>query len=334
MLPRAVLAPAKLNLRLKIEGLRPDNYHLLSMVNLTCDLCDYIKLEFNDAPHFTVTLQPDSYGLLPWIVDRRDSIKDEFEDASRNLATRAAKILFEFLELKGGLNIKISKGIPFGAGLGGGSSDAAAVLRAITQYYLSKNENISTDKTTYVINAVYKAAEIVGADVRYLIRGGLAHVSGIGEIIKNFVSPELNRLGLILVLPHIGTSTSEVFSYSRKKLEGSKIIPDKYLNEWFEKHSLFNNDSKLANPLSYSDLINIIDNDLEPAACEVLPLLGDIFTRLRGIDGIKVSLSGSGSTIMVFSTTSWSPEKRVYQTVMQVLSDLPVDLRMIRSYYI
>ena len=189
--PLSEKAYAKLNISLDVTARRSDGYHDMLMLMQTVSLCDEL------------TIMPERDGLvhavtsLPYVPGDR-----------RNLAVRAA---LKFLELVGdgerGLKISIRKNIPVGAGMAGGSADAAAVLRALDRAYgwpLSAEE-------------LCAAGEGVGSDVAFCLRGGTALASGRGEILKAL--PPLPPCCFVIVKPDFSISTPELFG----KLDSAKL---------------------------------------------------------------------------------------------------------------
>ncbi len=196
-------AYAKINLGLDITGRRSDGYHDLKMIMQTIDLHDVITIhaipEVNGSEEEGNILVTCSDSSLP--VD------------GRNLAFRAAKLLFSEFSITDSLEIDIIKNIPVAAGLGGGSADAAAVLKGVNEFFglgLSDGELME------------RGAEL-GADIPFLINGGTAMAQGIGEILEPLGAP----LGLtaIVAVPDIMVSTKEVYEeFDRKEFMG--VHPD------------------------------------------------------------------------------------------------------------
>ena len=116
-----------------------------------------------------------------------------------NLTFRAARLMFETFSLSGGLSIRLKKNIPQAAGLGGGSADAAAVLRGVNRLFELGETNESLESLGLGL----------GADVPFLIRGGTCLAEGVGEILTPLVSPEGFRV--LLAKPSVQVSTREVF---------------------------------------------------------------------------------------------------------------------------
>ncbi len=192
-------AYAKINLGLDITGRRSDGYHDLKMIMQTIDLHDVITIhaipEVNGSEEEGNILVTCNDSSLP--VD------------GRNLAFRAAKLLFTEFSITDNLEIDITKNIPIAAGLGGGSADAAAVLKGVNEFF-----GLGLSDT----DLMERGAEL-GADIPFLINGGTALAQGIGEIIEPLGAP----LGLtaIVAVPDIMVSTKEVYEeYDRKVFTG------------------------------------------------------------------------------------------------------------------
>ena len=176
-----VAAPAKINLFLHIVGRRPDGYHLLESLIVPIDWCD------------TIALSPRSDSEIV----RAGEVADV--DAADDLAIRAARALRDASGAREGVTIKIRKRIPQGAGLGGGSSDAASVLLALNRLWglrMSRRDLAAIGAT-------------LGADVAFFVEGGAAIARGIGEILTPVSIP---THWLALAIPPVRVSTKDVFA--------------------------------------------------------------------------------------------------------------------------
>src|SRR5713101_8468619 len=179
-----VRAYAKINLTLDVLGRRADGYHDLATVMQTVDLYDTICL----------TATEDSQIHLVC------SIPELSNDA--NLAVRAAQLLRQRLALRHGVLIELHKRIPVAAGLGGGSSDAAAVLRALQQWW----------QLPLPPSDLLNMAAALGSDVPFFLTGGLALCEGRGERVTTlapYLPPSMHWL--LLVKPALSVSTAAVF---------------------------------------------------------------------------------------------------------------------------
>jgi 4-diphosphocytidyl-2-C-methyl-D-erythritol kinase len=179
-----VTAHAKINLFLEITGKRPDGYHTLSTVFQTISLGD----ELTVAPAAKLSLTCSDRSLP---VDER------------NLAMRAALRLQAALKESRGAAIHLKKKVPTGAGLGGGSSDAACVLRALLKLW---GRRIG-------VSALEKLAVELGADVPFFLKGGICAATGIGEKLRPL--KPLPKTWLVLVYPGFGVSTKEAYAKVR-----------------------------------------------------------------------------------------------------------------------
>lgn len=178
-----VTARAKLNLSLDVLNKRPDGFHEMRMIMQSAALCDDLYVELRQPGFF---LADTNKSYIP---------RDE-----RNVAVRAAKVFLEATGVDAGVYINITKRIPVCAGLGGGSSDAAAVLRAL---------NLLLD-TGLDVPTLERMAAGVGSDVAFCIAGGTALAEGRGELLTAL--PPLPETPVVICMPHFNCSTPELFS--------------------------------------------------------------------------------------------------------------------------
>ncbi len=245
-----ISAPAKINLTLQIVGRRSDGFHeLVSWVALI-DLCD--RLHFSMEPGGGVLIR----------CDDRAVPSDE-----SNLVARAAAALTAH-GARGGASVELKKCIPIAAGLGGGSSDAAATLLGLNELW----------ELGWPVERLAAIGAEVGSDVPVFVGGRQGVMRGRGEV----VSPmERGWDGwVVLVVPPFGVSTREVYAGLR---------PDDYAMARPEPESLAG--------LSADKLSERLFNDLEPAAFRIAPKLGQLRTFLSEETGRCVRMSGSGSTL-------------------------------------
>ena len=180
-----MLAPAKVNLSLRITGRREDGYHLLDSIVAFTDFGDRLSVSPNDDIAFTVT------GPFAGIVPT---------DAS-NLVVKAARALADRFDIPAGIgaSLTLSKELPAAGGIGGGSADAAAALRLLCDLW-----NIDPGHP-----ALPGIALSLGADIPVCLRGKACRMSGIGETLSPI--PPLPPLGIVLVNPGAPCSTPAVF---------------------------------------------------------------------------------------------------------------------------
>ena len=186
-------AHAKINFFLEITGKRPDGYHTLSIVFQTISLGDELVIE--PAKDLSLTC---SDSTLP--VDER------------NLGMKAALRLRQTLKESRGARIHLVKKVPMGAGLGGGSSDAAAVLQALPKLW---KREVPPDQLA-------ELAVQLGADVPFFLKGGLCAASGIGE--KLIPLDPLPETWLVLVYPGFGVATKEAYSRVRLPFQDPQVL--------------------------------------------------------------------------------------------------------------
>jgi 4-diphosphocytidyl-2-C-methyl-D-erythritol kinase len=174
--PKAVevLAPAKINLTLEILSKRADGYHEIASVMQTIDLCDAITVE--DAEDITLEVTGEAVAGAP-------------PDPEQDLALRAARRMAYWLKEARGARIRVHKRIPAGMGLGGGSSDAAAVMRALNVLW-----GLGRDQSS-----IARSAAELGSDAPFFVYGGTALCRGRGEVVDGL--PDARPATLTLFLP-------------------------------------------------------------------------------------------------------------------------------------
>ena len=252
-------APAKVNLYLRILAQRYDEYHLIDSViafateadNLTVTPAKEIALEI-DGP-FAQTL----------------------DDGSENLVLQAANALSETTTASVGGAIRLTKNLPVAAGIGGGSTDAAAALRLLVQFWHLNIEN----------SALEKIARSLGADVPACLRGETLRAEGIGDRLETV--PTLPPTEIVLVNNGQPMDTTSVFSaYSGPFSEPAPA------------------------PLKFDDAVSVarwygaLGNDLLESACQIQPSIRDTLAALEAEDGCLLArLSGSGATCFAIFET-------------------------------
>ncbi len=266
-----MMAYAKLNLILRVVGRREDGYHLIQSLFCAIDLADEIWLYPKERG--IELLAPEELGL-----------------PEKNLAFRAAKALLG--ENGPGVRIVLRKNIPVGAGLGGGSSDAAAVLAGINSLYnLGKTEE-----------ELKKIGAELGADVPFFLGKSPAWVEGIGDIVMP-VDIDLPK-AFLLVVPPFPCPTSQVYC-------------------------LFDALGLPFSPRQGIPSIPPFSNDLWPAAAALRPELREIRTVLESVESLGVGLSGSGSALFLAFSSRKDAEKAKERLMGKVKATLyiaqPVD---------
>jgi 4-diphosphocytidyl-2-C-methyl-D-erythritol kinase len=252
-------AHAKVNLHLRIRGRRSDGYHELSTLLQTVDLSDRVRA--GSAPRRIIELVVTPPGAVT--------------AAEHNLVVRAARALQRFTGVERGATLELSKRIPVGAGLGGGSSDAAAtlvLLDALWELNLTPPE-------------LMEVAAKLGSDVPFFLVGGLALATGRGESVREL--PDLPAFGLVVCTPPIEVSTREVYDrYSaRPRLTSPKS------NARVEAFVADAKDGRTTAP-PWQEL----ENDLEPIVIENWPEAGRAVAALRSVDPLLAAITGSGAS--------------------------------------
>jgi 4-diphosphocytidyl-2-C-methyl-D-erythritol kinase len=257
--PRRVTlrAPAKLNLGLRITGRRADGYHELDSVFVPLDLADDLVVEVAPA-------EAPAAGLI------LDGAAPGLAAGAENLATRAALAFLEAAGLCARVSLRLTKHIPVAAGLGGGSSDAAAVLRALAE--LHPGAVVPADLAALALR--------IGADVPYFLDPRPARVRGIGERVESVSG--LPPLSLLLVHPGAPLSTAAV--YRAYDALGPVAAARTRVRE------------------AHSDAAPLpagidLGNDLEPAAVRLCPPVARLRARMQALDPLGVGMSGSGPTL-------------------------------------
>ena len=241
-----VLAPAKINLSLKILGRRDDAFHEIETLIAPISLADKIDIERQSR----------------WIDFSCDD--PTVPSGDENLVVRAAKAFFEKTKIKSGVSIKLEKKIPHGAGLGGGSSDAAATLKALNQLFEAK---LSREELA-------RLGGTIGSDVPFFLFESAAICKGRGEI----VSPTKLKKKLSILLLKPGFGVSSAWAYSRwqdsKEIPGISYQPQNFDGQTF-------------------------GNDLERPVLEKFVFLAELKAWLLKQAEVGAALmSGSGSTVL------------------------------------
>ncbi|GAB7387222.1 4-(cytidine 5'-diphospho)-2-C-methyl-D-erythritol kinase [Bacillaceae bacterium] len=250
----SVKAPAKINLTLDVLGKRTDGYHEVEMVVTTIDLADRLELTLREDGRITLDC---SASYVP---------TDE-----RNHAYQAAKKMQEHFGVSAGVHIKLEKAIPVAAGLAGGSSDAAAVIKGLNRLW---RLGLSTAEMAEI-------GAMIGSDVPFCIYGGTALARGRGEIVTPL--PKIPPCWVVLAKPPIGVSTAEV--YRRLNLEA------------IEKHP---NNERMIRAIQASDFAGIcreLGNVLENVTFEMHPEVRRMKEQMIRLGGTGVLMSGSGPTV-------------------------------------
>jgi 4-diphosphocytidyl-2-C-methyl-D-erythritol kinase len=246
----SVQAHAKINLDLRVLAKRADGYHELRTIFQTISLADSISLEF----------EPDARTEIA--IEGNVAIED-------NLIARAAKLVLEETGLSGRIRFTLEKRIPMGAGLGGGSSDAAAVLRTLPRVM---GILIAPER-------LHQMAASLGSDVPFFLYGGTAVGLGRGEEV--YPLPDLPPYRGLLVTPDIHVSTPDAY-----RALSARLCPDAA-------------PAKLAEfaRVAWTEDLSLARNDFEEVVFEMHPDLARIRAALENAGAVCARMTGSGSAI-------------------------------------
>ncbi len=246
-------ANAKINLSLDVLGKLPNGYHEVSMLMQEVSLCDYIDIE--KAP----------LNVLDISVKNSDLPNDE-----GNIVYRAAKLFFEYTKTDGGCRLILEKHIPVCAGLGGGSSDAAAVLKGLNELYAN----------VLGMDELMDLGLRLGADVPFCIMGKTAHAGGIGEKLTPIASKL--KFFVCIIKPDIDISTPLAY-----KTIDSTSFPSLNIDKCIE--ALKAGDSKV--------FFENTGNAFEYVCCPVYKEIDIIKNHLKSEGAVFSMMSGSGPSV-------------------------------------
>lgn len=248
-------AYAKINLGLRILRKRGDGYHDIETVFQSINLYDEITLEPSDAISLTC-----SEPTLP---------TDE-----RNLCMKSAISLNQFSKIQRGVHIHLRKQIPVGAGLGGGSSDAAATLHALNRFWdleLGENE-------------LYRIALKLGSDVPYFLKKGTAYATGRGEELEYI--PFDIPYWIVVAYPNIHISTT----WAYQNINFQQLTTRPHFTSSLKRIAI----DHINDP---QQLVMHLGNDFEPLVLRTYPLIAKVRQTFYSTGAVLALLSGSGSAV-------------------------------------
>ncbi|MDA0229046.1 MAG: 4-(cytidine 5'-diphospho)-2-C-methyl-D-erythritol kinase [Proteobacteria bacterium] len=246
-------APAKLNLYLHVTGRRADGYHELD--SLIAFAAPFDRVSAAPAKEFSLHLNG------PFAADLKSA-------GGQNLVEKAARCLAELANIKPATRITLDKQLPVAAGIGGGSSDAAAALRVLISLW---RLNISSD-------ALQTLALSLGADVPMCLHGRTCFAGGIGE--KLDAAPALPDCALVLANPGVSVATPDVF----RARSGAYSAPARFTEAPKDVGA-------------FAELLAARRNDLEAPAKALAPVIDDVLHALGELPGCHLArMSGSGAT--------------------------------------
>lgn len=249
-------AYAKINISLDVVGKREDGYHLLKMIMQSIDLYDVIDVKAIDKG---ICITSDSKNI---------------PNDNRNIAYRAAKLFMDTYKITSGVSIHIKKNIPVAAGLAGGSTDGAAVLKLLREIF----------KPELTDDELIKLGVKIGADIPFCIVGGTALCEGIGEKITPLKS--LRDKILVLVKPEFGVSTKEVY----RKYDECKDV----------NHPDSEGLIKAVNDGNFNFAVDNMVNVLENVTSKEYEDISKIEAKALEYKALGTMMSGSGPTVFAF----------------------------------
>ena len=247
-------AYAKINLGLDVLRRRPDGYHEVKMIMQTVDLYDVLLVSKKEEENITISTQ-----------------REELPVNEDNLIYKAIKLMKEIYGFSGGVHVELVKNIPIAAGMAGGSTDAAAAMRAVNTLF----------ELNRPLEELEKHAVKIGADVPYCIQGGTVLSEGIGEILTKL--PNAPQCILLIAKPDIMVSTKYV--YENLNLPELKSHPD--IDAMVE--AIQKSDAQ--------SMLEPMDNVLATVTEEKYQIIKEIKQTMIRNGAIKAMMSGSGPTV-------------------------------------
>ncbi len=246
---------AKVNLTLEVGPLMADGYHEIDSIAQVIDLADRLVIEKAAA------------GVLEVVADAPG-----VPSGPGNLVYRACTAFFATTGVQGGARCRIAKAIPAQAGLGGGSSDAAAALVGLDALY----------GTGLPLDELGRLSAQVGSDAAMFVYGGTVRMRGRGEIVEPM--PDAPELDLVIVRPSVGVSTAWAYAELDKQPRG------RILGATGEAYSAVTSGDKAA-------LLRNLRNDFEPVVLGAFPEIREAHERLGACGADAMLLCGSGSAV-------------------------------------
>ena len=292
-----IRAPAKINLALEVTGQRSDNFHDIDTVMTTVSLFDTISIQSSEKLSVDLT-GPYSEGI----------------DPSNDLAGRAAIELAKIVGCDPNVAITIDKQIPSSAGLGGGSSDAAAVLRGLNKFW----------NLEWELKDLETIASSIGSDVSFFLYGGTARCTGRGEIVHPL--KDLSRLRVLILLPtvtKIQNKTATLYS---------QIHPDKFSAGSHSKRIAHRIDRGLPPPTV--DMVNVFESVIKDHYSELI----EYYALLRSKGAPNLHLCGSGPAVYLWIHENAKVEElsvdfeQVGASVFEVFTTIRNDDADIKTY--
>jgi 4-diphosphocytidyl-2-C-methyl-D-erythritol kinase len=246
-------APAKINLTLEVLGKRPDGYHEIRSIIQTIDFCDYLQI----APSSEIRVKSNMSGWL----------------AEKSLITKTVQLLKEAAKYSGGVTIEVEKHIPLMSGLGGDSSDAAAILHGLNQVW----------ELGYSREKLLELARQLGSDVSFFLYGGTALMEGRGEVVSPL--PPIPHQWIVLIIPDLPRllgKTQRAYSLLKPSYYTDGKITEKFVQ-----------DLKSEKGRVTSQLFNTFENIFFTRGAE----LATYQSHIRKIGAPNIHLAGTGPAL-------------------------------------
>lgn len=258
-----VLAPAKLNLFLRVVRRRDDGYHDLETVMTSIDLCDTLRFEESETAEIRLRV------VLAYPRSLQSSSSETIPTDNRNLVVRAAQLLKEYASVGKGVRITLIKRIPSAAGMGGGSSDAAATLAGLNRFW-----QLSRSRTELL-----DLAAQLGSDIGFFLGGSSTAVCrGRGELVEPLRVPTC--LHFVVARPASGLSTPEVFRHCHPNENQSSV--DEFVRSL-----------RMAGT---SRMVRLLLNDLQTPAEALNGEVRQLRCRFSNLPVLGHQMSGSGTS--------------------------------------
>jgi 4-diphosphocytidyl-2-C-methyl-D-erythritol kinase len=296
----SLLAPAKINLYLEILGDRPDGFHELVMVMQSVDLADQIDVRANGTDTIHISC---NHPQVP---------QDKSNLGYRAAALMAQKFPDSFARY-GAVDITIHKHIPIGAGLAGGSTNAAAVLVGIDMLWrlgLTQSE-------------LQELGATLGSDVPFCISGGTALATGRGEKLDTL--PDLHSLYVVLA-KYRSLSVSTPWAYQTYRQQFGHTYRWNPHQPEASRHA--GHAGSILTAIAHQDETKIgqlLHNDLEKVVLPAYPQVADVRHRLQQMDVLGAMMSGSGPTVFALLNTQ-ADAQRVKEDLRQAIPDPDLEL--------
>ncbi len=258
--PITEFAPAKVNLYLHITGRRRDRYHILDSLVVFADVGDSVRV--TPSGHLSMTMDGAGAAGLASEPD--------------NLVLRAARALAAAAGIAPRATIHLTKNLPVAAGLGGGSADAAATLRALDRLWGLR----------FGRERLAGMARGLGADVPVCVGVRPRRMSGVGDVLE--FAPNLPSFGLVLANPRMALPTASVFAARRGPFAQRAVLPP----SWHDVESMATG-------------LGTLRNSLETVARDLCPAIGEVLAALGDLPGCRLArMSGSGATCFAIMDTA------------------------------